>query len=128
MTILTKKEQLRDLILNGISQEELDNNYDYSKITDMSNMFFNCTSLKEIPLLNTSKVINKAIENYANLSPTVEYRVDNLNNTRLVEIGRLAVSDLSYMIDSNTTFSFSQSIFEDEESELFQFWIEDITL
>ena len=55
---LTKKEELRDLIVNGISQEDLENNYDYSKITDMSFMFDDCENLKEIPLIDTSKVTN----------------------------------------------------------------------
>jgi len=58
MTILTKKIELKKLILKGISQEDLDNNYDYSQITDMSYMFDGCYSLKKIPFLNTSNVTN----------------------------------------------------------------------
>ena len=78
-------------------------------------------------LLNTSKIVNKAVAEYE-VKPAIEYKVVNDSNTRLVEIGRLAVDDLSYMINSNTTFSLTQSIFEDEESELFEFWIEDIII
>ena len=52
------KEQLRNLILNGISQDDLDNNYDYSQITDMSYMFQGCKSLERIEFLqiNTKNV------------------------------------------------------------------------
>ena len=56
--ILTKNKELRDLIIKGITQEELNNNYDYSQITNMSYMFAFCKDLKEIPLLDTSNVTN----------------------------------------------------------------------
>ena len=52
------KYQLRDLILEGISTEELNSKYDYSSISDMTYMFADCKSLKTIPLLDTSNVIN----------------------------------------------------------------------
>ena len=52
MKKVTDKRQLRDMILNG---EDI-SNVDYSEITDMSRMFFECTHLKEIPHLDTSKV------------------------------------------------------------------------
>ena len=49
------KEELRDLILDGIGTEEL-KNYNYSNITNMSYMFEGCSSLKSIPNLDTSNV------------------------------------------------------------------------
>ena len=50
------KEELKDLILDGISTEELNSKYDYSRITNMSGMFYDCKSLETIPLLDTSQV------------------------------------------------------------------------
>jgi len=50
--------ELRDLILNGISTSELNSKYNYSSITDMSRMFFNCSLLETVPLLNTFNVTN----------------------------------------------------------------------
>jgi len=50
------KEELRDLILDGISTEELNSKYDYSDILDMSEMFKNCVSLKSVPLFDTKNV------------------------------------------------------------------------
>ena len=55
---ITNKHKLRDLILDGITTEELDSKYDYSSITNMSYMFFGCKLLNTIPLLNTSNVTN----------------------------------------------------------------------
>jgi len=43
------------LILNGITSEELNTKYDYSG-TNMNFMFHMCTSLKSIPLFDTSNV------------------------------------------------------------------------
>ena len=54
---IINKDELRLLVLDGISTEEL-KQYDYSHISDMSNMFWNCTSLESIPLLDTSNVTN----------------------------------------------------------------------
>ena len=55
---ITNKNELRDLILDGITSEELNSKYDYSSITDMSYMFSDCESLKTIPLIDTSNVRN----------------------------------------------------------------------
>ena len=56
MKVINKKE-LRELILDGITTEEL-KEYDYSLITDMSSIFFNSKSLRTIPYLDTSNVTN----------------------------------------------------------------------
>ena len=56
MKTINKKE-LKELILNGITTEEL-KEYDYSSIADMSCMFEDCYSLTSIPELNTSNVIS----------------------------------------------------------------------
>jgi len=50
------KPVLRDLIIKGISTEELNSNFDYSSVTDMSRMFYSCSSLESVPLFCTSKV------------------------------------------------------------------------
>jgi surface protein len=74
------REYLRELIMGGISSDELNSNYDYSHIrnmnylltnihhiktipflktenvTTMMSMFQNCTKLEEIPLIDTSNV------------------------------------------------------------------------
>ena len=50
------KEKLKDLVLKGISSSELDTKYDYSHITDMRYMFYNCSSLESVPELDTSNV------------------------------------------------------------------------
>jgi surface protein len=57
MSRLIKIEKLRDLILDGITTEEL-KQYDYSRITCMHGMFQNCHMLETIPLLDTSNVTN----------------------------------------------------------------------
>jgi len=44
------KNELRDLVLAEISTDDLNENYDYSGITDMSQMFENSSSLKSVPL------------------------------------------------------------------------------
>jgi len=54
--IKINKAELRDLILDGISSKELNSKYDYSAITDMSYMFNTCSSLKTVPLFDTSNV------------------------------------------------------------------------
>jgi hypothetical protein len=46
--MMITKEQLRDKILNN---EDI-RGIDYSHITDMSTMFYNCKSLKKIPELD----------------------------------------------------------------------------
>jgi surface protein len=56
MKIKLTKMQLRKLIIDGITTEELHQKYDYSDITNMGYMFHNCSKLKTIPLLDTSKV------------------------------------------------------------------------
>jgi len=80
--IKVNKVQLRNLIRDGISTEELNSRYDYSHIIDMSYlcedldsivsvpfldtknvidmrlMFSGCTSLKSIPTFDTSRVYN----------------------------------------------------------------------
>jgi len=57
--LISTKEELRDLILDGITTEdELNEKYDYSSITDLSYMFSGCSSLIEVPLFNTANVTN----------------------------------------------------------------------
>ena len=50
------KEELKQLILDGISSEELKSRYVYSDVTDMSRMFCGCSSLKSVTELDTSNV------------------------------------------------------------------------
>jgi surface protein len=60
--VIKKIEELRDIILSIQGDEEEIKNfnykYNYSRITDMSYMFYGCKSLKTIPYLNTSNVID----------------------------------------------------------------------
>ena len=58
MMIIIDKFKLRDLILDGISTEELNSKYDYSHITDMSDLLSGYVYLKSIPQLNTINVTN----------------------------------------------------------------------
>ena len=51
------KEQLKQLIIDGITTQEL-KEFDYSHITNMIFMFEGCKSLTSIPHLNTSNVIS----------------------------------------------------------------------
>jgi len=46
MKQVISKNELRELILAGASTTELNDNYDYSGITDMSQMFENSSTLK----------------------------------------------------------------------------------
>lgn len=50
------KKELKDLIVGGISEAELNNNYDYSHIKDMSNLFY-YNKMVTIPKLNTQNVV-----------------------------------------------------------------------
>ena len=50
------KEELKQLILDGISSEELKSRYVYSDVTDMSYMFYDCSGLVSVPELDTSNV------------------------------------------------------------------------
>jgi len=54
--ITINSRELRDLILDGITTEELGSMYDYSSIRDMSYMFSYCKSLESVPLFNTVNV------------------------------------------------------------------------
>jgi surface protein len=47
----------QDLTLKILNNEDI-SAIDYSHITDMSHMFFNCTSLRKVRHLDTSKVTN----------------------------------------------------------------------
>jgi len=51
--IKINKKELKNLILDGITEEEL-KEYDYSDITDFSSMFAHCLELKSVPLFDTS--------------------------------------------------------------------------
>jgi surface protein len=66
---INTKKKLRDLILSGKFDDatQVKNNehickdgtiYYYSAVTDMSNMFFECSFLTTIPLFNTSNVVD----------------------------------------------------------------------
>ena len=52
------KEELRELIVGGITSIELNAKYDYSGIIDMSELLHDCTTLESIPKLDTSQVTN----------------------------------------------------------------------
>jgi len=52
------KYELYELIMDGITLDELDANYDYSHITNMSYLFRNCETLKSVPEFDTSNVTN----------------------------------------------------------------------
>jgi len=56
--IKCSKTQLRDLIVDNITTDELNSKYDYSQVTDMSYMLAGCTSLTTIPELDTSNATN----------------------------------------------------------------------
>ena len=56
--IKINKWKLRDLILKGISSEELNSKYNYSEITDMGYLFNGRGNLITIPELDTSRVKN----------------------------------------------------------------------
>jgi surface protein len=77
--IKINKSQLRKLILDGITTEEL-KQYDYSHITDMSNLFSNCKNLKTFPLLDTSNVITMTwmFENCINLETVPDLDTSNV--------------------------------------------------
>jgi len=82
MKVKVGKMELRDLILDGISTEELHLKYDYSNITDMSCMFYNCTSLKEIPELNTENVtdMHRMFDRCTSLKEIPELNTENVTN------------------------------------------------
>ena len=50
------KEELKQLVLDGITTKDLNDNYDYSHIGDMNKIFKNCKSLVTIPELDTKNV------------------------------------------------------------------------
>ena len=54
--IIINKEELRNLILDDISTEELNSKYDYSHITGMGYLLADCNHLINIPELDTSNV------------------------------------------------------------------------
>ncbi|MDD2505287.1 MAG: BspA family leucine-rich repeat surface protein [Bacilli bacterium] len=111
------KQQLRDLILNGISSEELNSKYDYSKIIDMSQMFKNCTNLKTVPLFDTSKVtaMSCMFENCTNLKTVPLFNTSNVINmshifyscASLKEIPLLDISKVNYI---NSMFKYCISL------------------
>ena len=81
---ITNKHKLRDLILDGITTEELDSKYDYSSITNMSYMFFGCKLLNTIPLLNTSNVTNMRYMFYGCHSLKTIHLIDTSNVTNMI--------------------------------------------
>jgi len=76
------KHELRELILDGISTEELNSKYDYSHITNMSYMFEDCVSLKSVPLFDTSNVIDMQCMfiNCASLKTVPLFDTSNVTN------------------------------------------------
>ena len=100
------KEELRDLILNGKDIS----NIDYSHITDMSFMFYDCSELTSIPLLNTSNVTNMSY---------MFYNCNELTTIPLLDTSK--VTNMSYMFDgcskltsipNNIKYKFDVSIHE----------------
>ena len=106
---VSNKEELRDLILKGITTEEL-KAFDYSHITDMSWMFGDCHSLKTIPELNTSNVyyMNSMFGNCKLLEIIPELDTSNVTDmglmfsncsslTSIPDLDTSNVTDMSYM-------------------------------
>jgi len=58
MTMINNIYDLRHLILDGIGTRDLNNNYDYSSITDYGALFHNCGTLETVPMLYTDRVTN----------------------------------------------------------------------
>ena len=84
MITINNKYELRDLILDGITTEELNSKYDYSSITNMSYMFNACKSLKTIPLIDTSNVTNmKYMFSFCHSLETIPL-IDTSNVTNMI--------------------------------------------
>jgi len=91
--ILSHKKELRDLILNGISSDELNENYDYSSITDMSYMFEERSPLIEVPLFDTSNVT------------TMSYMFNYCSS-----LVKVPLFDTSTAVNMNGTFNYCPSL------------------
>lgn len=77
--VVITKEELRDLIVSGISSEELNANYDYSNITDMSYLLAGCKDIKTVPYFDTSnvKVLDCAFMDCENLEYVPDFDLSN---------------------------------------------------
>ena len=86
--IKTDKNKLKELVLDGISTEELNSKYDYSQVTDMSRMFSGCSELKTIPDLCTSQVTN------------MHYMFSGCSELKTIpDLCTSQVTDMSYMFN-----------------------------
>jgi hypothetical protein len=75
--IVIDADDLRLIIIKGISTEELNEKYDYSEVTDMSYMFSGCTSLETVPILNLKNVTDTQMMFCSCLSiKTIEFTDD----------------------------------------------------
>ena len=109
MIKLYNKYDLRDLILKGITSEELNAKYDYSGITDMRDLFFGCKVLHEIPMINTENVTNMfrmfsgssittiPMLNTENVTNTSEMFADCMSLLTIPMLNTSKVSDMSWM-------------------------------
>jgi len=88
---------LRQLILKGISTEELDSTYDYSGITDTSHMFSDCESLVTVPLFDTSNVTDTSymFNNCSSLETVPLFDTSNVVDMRWILDGCLALKDVN---------------------------------
>ena len=80
---------------------ELPNGMDFSNVTNMSNMFFGCTSLTTIPLINTSNVTNMY---------NMFYYCNKLTTIPLINTSNVTNMSNMFRMDENYPFSVLESI------------------
>jgi len=79
MAIKINKQQLRELIVSGITSHDLNARYDYSSITDMSYLLAGCKEVTSVPLFDTSnvKVLDRAFMDCENLVHIPDFDLSN---------------------------------------------------
>ena len=115
-------KQLRDLVLNGISSEELNSRYDYSHITDMGHMFYGSSSLETIPKLDTSNVINmnSMFYNCSSLESIPELDTRNVIDMRSMFNGCSNLKDIDlYKYLSSNIKSIDSKFLKEKYPELY---------
>ena len=106
MKTLNKKE-LKNLILNGITTEEL-KGYNYSHITDMSDMFYSCKSLTSIPELDTSNVIimSEMFTHCTSLTSIPELNTSNVINMNRMFSGCTSLISVPYLDTAKVKYTY----------------------
>lgn len=102
-TVITDKNVLRALIIDGITSRELNNNYDYSSITDMEGLFLAAGELTSIPKLYTDRVttMRAMFSGCSNLRNVEKFNTNNVQDMSNMFLGCSSLQGTPHLSTKN---------------------------